>query len=99
MAVAVGVIFGISKLVPGLRFAILMVIWGVLVIPAFVCLGITLRHAIRGVKLRRAERLDGQSDWGGRLGAFVDVHPYVVLSMVVGTALMYATIWAVVENK
>jgi hypothetical protein len=54
---------------------------------------------MRSLKLRRAERLDGQSDWGGRLGVFVDVHPYVVVSTVVGGALAIAVIWTLLENK
>jgi hypothetical protein len=99
MAVAVGVMLGIWKLVPGLPFAVAMVIWGVLVIPALVCLGIAWRYAMRSLKLRRAERLDWRSDWGGRLGVFVDVHPYVVVSTVVGGALAIAVIWTLLENK
>jgi hypothetical protein len=99
MAVAVGMMLGVWKLVPGLPFAVLMVMWGVLLTPVLVGYWIMARHALRSLRLRRAERLDGRSDWGGRLGVFVDVHPYVVVSTVVGGALAIAVIWTLLENK
>ncbi len=56
LVVAAAVPIGLSTFVPGLPFAALMVVFGVLMIPVFVCYGIAGRHVVRSLKLRKAEQ-------------------------------------------
>jgi hypothetical protein len=97
MVVAAGVPIGLSKLVPGLPFAAAMAIFGVLMIPVFVCYGVAFRHMVRSLKLRKAEQRDGRIVYTNRVGAFIDQHPYVVGSVLIGGALIGALIWTLLE--
>lgn len=99
MAVAAGVPIGLSKLLPGLPFTALMVIFGVLMIPVFVCYGILARHMFRSLKLRKAEQREGRIVYTNRVGRLIDQRPQVVASVVIGGALLIALIWTVLENK
>lgn len=99
MAVAAGVPIGLSKLLPGLSFTALMVIFGVLMIPVFFCFGILVRHMFRSVKLRKAEQGEGRIVYTNKVGHVMDQHPYAVASVVIGVALLIALIWTLLSNK
>jgi hypothetical protein len=99
MAVAAGVPLGLSKLVPGLPFPALMVIFGVLMIPVFVGYGIAVRHVVRSLKLRKAEQREGRIVYTNRVGAFIDQHTYVTAFLVIAGALLVALIWTLLDNK
>lgn len=99
MAVAAGVPIGLSKLMPGLSLAALMVIFGVLMIPVLICYGILARHMFRSLKLRKVEQREGRIVYTNRVGAFVDQHTYVLAFVVIGGALLIALIWTLLENK
>jgi hypothetical protein len=97
MVVAAGVPIGLSKLVPGLPFAAAMVVFGVLMIPVLVCYGIAFRHMVRSLKLRKFEQREGRIVYTNRVGAYIDQHPYVVASGLIGGALIGALIWTLLK--
>jgi amino acid permease len=97
--VAVCVPIGLLMLVPGLPVAALMVIFGVLVIPVFVACVISFRHAVRSMKLRRAERREGRIIYTNRVGAFMDQHSYLLAFVIIGGSLLIALVWTLLENK
>jgi len=99
LAVAAGVPIGLSKLLPGLPFAALMAIFGVLMIPVLVCFGILARHMFRSVTLRKAEQHEGRVLYTNSVGRVLDQHPYAVASVVIGASLLIALIWTLLSNK
>jgi hypothetical protein len=99
MAVAAGVPIGLSKLVPGLPFAALMVIFGVMMVPVLVGYGLAIRHMVRSVKLRTGEQSEGRIVSANRLGGLLEQHPYAVASVVIGGSLLIALIWMLLGNK
>jgi sterol desaturase/sphingolipid hydroxylase (fatty acid hydroxylase superfamily) len=76
-----------------------MVIYGVLIIPVFVALGVLVRHGVRYMKLRRAEQREGRIVYTNRVGAFMDEHSYVLSFVVIAGALLIAVVWTLLENK
>jgi hypothetical protein len=95
--VAAGVPIGLSMV--GLPVAATIVIFGVLTIPVLLCLGNTIRHAIRSLKLRKREQREGRIVYSSRIGRLLDQHQYAVASLVIGGALLVALIWTLLEKK
>lgn len=99
MLVAAFVPIGISKLVPGLPIAAALAIFGALMIPVFICFGITIQHTVRSLKLRKAEQREGRIIYSNKVGAFLDQHPRIVIAVALGGSLMVALVWTLLENK
>jgi hypothetical protein len=99
MLVAAGVPIGLSKLMPGLPFAALIVIFGVLMIPVLVGYGLAIRHMVRSVRLRNTEQREGRIVYTNRIGGLLGQHPYAVASVVIGGSLLIALIWTLLANK
>jgi hypothetical protein len=99
MLVAAGVPIGLSKLMPGLPFAALIVIFGVLMIPVLVGYGLAIRHMVRSVRLRSSEQREGRIVYTNRLGGLMGQHPYAAASVVIGGSLLIALIWTLLANK
>jgi hypothetical protein len=83
----------------GLPVAATIVIFGVLTIPVLLCLGNTIRHAIRSLKLRKREQREGRIVYSSRIGQLLDQHQYAVASLVIGGALLVALIWTLLEKN
>jgi hypothetical protein len=99
MSVAAGVPIGLSKLVAGLSFALAMGVFGVLMIPVFVCMGIAFRHLAKCFTLRKSERSQGRAIPANGVGRFMDAHPIGLASVVIAGALAIAVVWTVLEHK